>query len=85
LRAFGFAFRSTFLVASSVEVTAASQDPLSLCRRFGRGDFMSLVEMGEENAPRQAIFNRGILLTGRGLGIRLSRIAQMGLNRSLVR
>ena len=42
------AFRSAFLAASSVEVTAASQGTLSLRGRFGRGDFTSPVGMGEE-------------------------------------
>jgi hypothetical protein len=39
------AFRSAFLAAPSVGVTAASQGTLSLCRRFGRGDFMALVDV----------------------------------------
>jgi hypothetical protein len=38
------AFRSAFLAASSVGVTAASQGTLSLRRRFGRGDFIALVD-----------------------------------------
>jgi hypothetical protein len=39
------AFLSAFLVVSSVSVTVASQGTLSLRRRFGRGDFIFLVEM----------------------------------------
>jgi hypothetical protein len=36
------AFRSAFLAAPSVGVTAASQGTFSLRRRFGRGDFILL-------------------------------------------
>jgi hypothetical protein len=39
------AFRSAFLAAPSVGVTAASQGTFSLRRRFGRGDFILLAEM----------------------------------------
>ena len=39
------AFRSAFLAASSVGATAASQGTLSLRRRFGRGDFIPLVDV----------------------------------------
>jgi hypothetical protein len=39
------AFRSAFLAAPSVGVIAASQGTLSLRRRFGRGDFMALVDV----------------------------------------
>src|ERR1700722_11955011 len=39
------AFRSAFLAVSSVDATAASQGTLSLRRRFGRGDFIPLVNV----------------------------------------
>ena len=39
------AFRSVFLAAPSVCATAASQGTLFLRRRFGRGDFIHLVNV----------------------------------------
>jgi hypothetical protein len=39
------AFRSAFLAASSIDATTASQGTLSLRRRFGRGDFIPLLNV----------------------------------------
>jgi hypothetical protein len=51
------AFHSAFLAAPSVGVTAASQGTLSLRRRFGRGDFMALVDV-------EGVFYATILVGG---------------------
>jgi hypothetical protein len=50
-------FRSVFLAAPSA--TAASQDTLSLRRRFGRGDFIHLVNVEGIYAPNHGRHQMG--------------------------